>query len=55
MPLYVSPHGKRIIDFQITFDMPSLYATILLTGALGYALNLFFLTLEARLVHWAGR
>ena len=47
--------GRRIIDSQITFDMPGLYATILLAGALGYALNLFFLTLEARLVHWAGR
>ncbi len=47
--------GKRIIDAQITFDIPGLYATIFLTGALGYALNLFFLGLEARLVHWAGR
>ncbi len=47
--------GRRIIDAQITFDMPGLYATILVAGALGYALNLFFLTLEARLVHWAGR
>ena len=47
--------GKRIIDSQITFDMPSLYGTILLTGALGYAFNLVLLTLEGRLVHWAGR
>ncbi len=47
--------GKRIIDAQITFDMPGLYAAIFLTGALGYALNLFFLGVEARLVHWAGR
>ncbi|WP_375464228.1 ABC transporter permease [uncultured Methylobacterium sp.] len=47
--------GKRIIDAQITFDMPALYGTILLTGALGYALNLLLLTLERRLVHWAGR
>ncbi len=47
--------GKRIIDAQITFDMPGLYAEIFLTGALGYTLNLLFLTLEARLVHWAGR
>ena len=47
--------GKRIIDSQITFDMPQLYGTILLTGALGYGFNLFFLTLESRLIHWAGR
>ncbi len=47
--------GKRIIDAQITFDMPALYGTILLTGALGYGFNLLLLTLESRLVHWAGR
>ncbi len=47
--------GKRIIDAQITFDMPLLYGTILLTGALGYGFNLFFLSIEKHLVHWAGR
>lgn len=47
--------GKRIIDAQITFDMPALYGTILLTGALGYAFNLVLLAFEGRLVHWAGR
>lgn len=47
--------GKRIIDAQITFDMPALYGTILLTGALGYAFNLTLLAIESRLVHWAGR
>lgn len=47
--------GKRIIDSQITFDLPQLYGTILVSGVLGYGLNLFFLALETRLVHWAGR
>ncbi len=47
--------GRRIIDSQITFDMPGLYAAILLSGALGYVLNVLCTTLEARLVHWAGR
>ena len=47
--------GKRIIDAQITFDMPALYGTILLTGAFGYAFNLFLFALERRIVHWAGR
>ena len=47
--------GKRIIDSQITFDLPQLYGTILVAGVMGYGLNLFFLTLETRLVHWAGR
>lgn len=47
--------GKGIIDSQITFDMPALYGTILMTGALGYAFNLSLFALERRLVHWAGR
>ena len=47
--------GKRIIDSQITFDLPQLYGTILVSGVLGYGLNLFFLGLEKWLVHWAGR
>lgn len=47
--------GKRIIDSQITFDMPQLYGTILVTGVLGYGLNLFFLVAETWLVHWSGR
>ncbi len=47
--------GKRIIDSQITFDLPQLYGTILVTGVLGYGLNLFFLMLEKWLIHWAGR
>ena len=47
--------GKRIIDSQITFDLPQLYGTILVSGVLGYCLNLTFLTLEKLLVHWAGR
>lgn len=47
--------GKRIIDAQITFDLPQLYGTILVSGVLGYGLNLFFLSLEKWLVHWSGR
>ena len=47
--------GKRIIDSQITFDLPQLYGTIIVSGVLGYGLNLVFLGLEKRLVHWAGR
>lgn len=47
--------GKRIIDSQLTFDMPQLYGTILVAGALGYGLNLLFIVAERRLVHWSGR
>jgi len=47
--------GKRIIDSQITFDLPQLYGTILVSGVLGYGLNLTFFALEKWLVHWSGR
>lgn len=47
--------GKRIIDSQITFDLPQLYGTILASGVMGYGLNLLFLGLEKWLVHWSGR
>lgn len=47
--------GKRIIDSQITFDMPQLYGTILASGVMGYGLNVFFLAIEKWLVHWSGR
>lgn len=47
--------GKRIIDSQITFDLPQLYGTILVSGILGYGLNLVFLAAEKLLVHWSGR
>ena len=47
--------GHRIIDAQISYDLTEMYGSILITGALGYALNVAFLVLESRLVHWAGR
>jgi len=47
--------GHRIIDMQMVFNLRQMYATIIMTGVLGYGLNLVFLLLERRLVHWAGR
>ena len=47
--------GKRIIDAQISYDLTDMYGSILVSGALGYMLNLFFIQLEARFVHWSGK
>lgn len=47
--------GQRVFEAEQLFDMPGMYAAIFAAGALGYALNLLFLTLERRYVHWAGR
>ncbi len=47
--------GYRVIDAQMLFEMPEMYAAIFIAGALGYAFNLLFLVIEKRFVHWAGR
>ncbi|WP_439409724.1 ABC transporter permease [Bradyrhizobium sp. DASA03076] len=47
--------GQRVFEAQQLFDMPAMYAAIFAAGALGYSLNLIFLIIERRFVHWAGR
>lgn len=47
--------GHRIIDAQQLFNIKDMYASILLTGAFGYLLNLGFLLIEKRSVHWSGK
>jgi sulfonate transport system permease protein len=47
--------GHRIIDAQQVLNVKSMYAAILAAGALGYALNIIFLIIERRIVHWSGR
>jgi len=36
-------------------NVKAMYASILAAGALGYALNVLFLVVERRIVHWSGR
>lgn len=47
--------GRRIIDAQITYEIPVMYATIFVTGVIGYALNLVFVLIERRFLHWSGK
>lgn len=47
--------GKRIIDAQQILNVKDMYASILVTGILGYFLNMLFLLLEKRFVHWSGK
>lgn len=47
--------GRKIIDSQITYELSTMYAIILLTGIVGYLLNLFFLLAEKRFLHWNGK
>ncbi len=44
--------GRRIVDMQITYDVTGMYAAILITGILGYALNWMVAIVERRVVHW---
>src|SRR3984893_18235872 len=47
--------GHRIIDAQQVLNVKSMYAAILAAGVLGYTLNVLFLVIERRVVHWSGR
>lgn len=47
--------GHRLIEAQMLFRMPTMYAAIFAAGALGYGLNWLFALLERRIVHWGGR
>jgi NitT/TauT family transport system permease protein len=47
--------GRKIIDSQITYEIPTMYATILLAGIVGYLLNLLFIVAEKRFLHWSGK
>lgn len=47
--------GKRIIDAQQILNVKDMYASILVTGILGYFLNMLFLLIERRFVHWSGK
>ncbi|MGI4859959.1 MAG: ABC transporter permease [Janthinobacterium lividum] len=47
--------GHAIIDAQQVLNVKTMYAAILSAGLLGYVLNIVFLLLERRVVHWSGR
>lgn len=47
--------GQRVINAQMIFNMPEMYATIFGAGVLGYGLNLVFILIERRFVHWGGK
>jgi ABC-type nitrate/sulfonate/bicarbonate transport system permease component len=47
--------GNRVFEAQQLFNMADMYAAIFAAGALGYGLNLLFLLIERRFVHWSGK
>lgn len=47
--------GHAILNAQQVLNVKTMYAAILATGLLGYALNIVFLAIERHIVHWSGR
>jgi len=47
--------GKRIIDAQLVYQTADMYASILMTGTIGFILNKIMLFIENRVVHWKGK
>lgn len=47
--------GHRIIDAEQVLNVKDMYAAILSAGIVGYALNILFLYIERRIIHWSGR
>jgi NitT/TauT family transport system permease protein len=44
--------GKKIIDSQSVYEISTMYAVIFLSGILWYLLNLIFIKIENRYLHW---
>ena len=47
--------GHKIINAQQVMNTKMMYAAIMSAGILGYALNVAFLAIERKIVHWSGR
>jgi len=47
--------GHRIINAQLVYRTSQMYATILITGILGFIINKSFILVEKKVVHWRGK
>lgn len=47
--------GFRLIEAQTRYQIPTLYALILICGLLGYFLNYSLICIERRTIHWQGK
>jgi len=47
--------GHRIIDAQLVYRIPEMYATIFIVGVLGFLINKGFIYSEKKVVHWKGK
>ncbi len=47
--------GHLIYNAHMTYQIPEMYAMIIVTGLIGYGLNKGFIKLEEKIIHWGGR
>jgi len=47
--------GHLIYNAHMTYQIPQMYATIIITGLIGYGMNKGFIKLEEEIIHWGGR
>lgn len=47
--------GHRIIDAQLVYKIPEMYAIIFITGILGFLMNKGVIYSEKKIVHWKGK
>ena len=47
--------GQKIYDSYLTYEISSLYAWLIITGILGYVMNVLFSRLERGTIHWVGK
>lgn len=47
--------GYQIINAQMVYRIPDMYAGIVLTGFVGYLGNRMLVSIETRILHWVGR
>jgi long-chain acyl-CoA synthetase len=47
--------GHLIYNSHMTYQIPKMYAMIIITGLIGYGLNKGFIRLEEKFIHWGGR
>lgn len=47
--------GHKIIDAQLVYRVPEMYAAIIVAGLIGYLLNHLLQLAERKVIHWSGR
>lgn len=47
--------GDRIYEARLLYRVPEMYAALLMSGIIGFALNRLFLVLVEKRIHWTGK